>query len=138
MLWLKTFHILFMMSWMAGIFYLPRIFVHFVEGKEAGQNVDRLAIMAKRLYSFMTLMMMLAVGTGIALWLIYFQDASGWVYAKMAVIGLLIVYHLWTKRRMKEMQEGHLDHSGVYYRWANEIPLLLAFIILALVVVKPF
>jgi len=61
MLWLKTFHILFMMSWMAGIFYLPRIFVHFVEGKEAGQNVDRLAIMAQKLYKFMTLMMMLAL-----------------------------------------------------------------------------
>ncbi len=138
MLWLKTFHILFMMSWMAGIFYLPRIFVHFVEGQEAGQNVERLAIMAKRLYGFMTLMMMLAIGTGLALWWLYFQEAGGWIHAKVAVVVVLIVYHLWTKRRMKEMQTGHLDHSGVYYRWANEIPLILAFAILALVVVKPF
>ena len=138
MLWLKTFHILFMMSWMAGIFYLPRIFVHFVEGKEAGQNVERLAMMAQKLYKFMTLMMMLAVGSGLALWLIYFQSATAWVHAKLLVVVLLVIYHLWCKRRMKEMQEGHLDHSGVYYRWANEIPLLLAFIILVLVVVKPF
>ncbi len=138
MLWLKVFHILFMMSWMAGIFYLPRIFVHFVEGKDAGQDVVRLAVMAKKLYQFMTIMMMLAVGSGLALWLIYFPDATGWVHAKIAVVGLLIVYHLWTKRRMKEMQEGHLNHSGVYYRWANEIPLFLALAIIILVVLKPF
>ena len=138
MLWLKVFHILFMMSWMAGIFYLPRIFVHFVEGKDAGQDVVRLAVMAKKLYQYMTIMMMLAVGSGLALWFIYFPDATGWVHAKIAVVGVLIVYHLWTKRRMKEMQEGYLNHSGVYYRWANEIPLFLALAIIILVVLKPF
>lgn len=140
MLWLKTFHILFMMSWMAGIFYLPRIFVHFVDGKEAGQDVARLAIMAKKLYGFMTIMMMLAIGSGIWLWLAYFPVAEGmgWLHAKIVFVILLLVYHMWTKRRMKEMQEGHLDHSGVYYRWANEIPLLLATVILILVVIKPF
>lgn len=140
MLWLKTFHILFMMSWMAGIFYLPRIFVHFVEGKAAGQDVDRLAIMAKKLYGFMTIMMMLAIGSGIWLWLAYFPVAEGmgWLHAKITFVVLLLVYHLWTKRRMKEMQEGHLNHSGIYYRWANEIPLVLATVILILVVVKPF
>ncbi len=138
MLWLKTFHILFVMSWMAGIFYLPRIFVHFVEGQAAGQQVDRLAIMAKKLYKFMTIMMMLAIGTGIVLWLIYFPSATGWIHAKILFVILMVVYHLWAKKRMKEMQEGHLDHSGVYYRWANEIPLLLTLVILILVVVKPF
>lgn len=138
-LWLKTFHILFMMSWMAGIFYLPRIFVHFVEGKEAGQDVDRLAIMAKKLYKFMTIMMMLAIGTGLWLWFAYFPMAQGmgWLHVKVLFVVLLLVYHMWTKRRMKEMQEGHLDHTGLYYRWANEIPLLLATVILIMVVVKP-
>ncbi len=138
MLWLKTFHILFMMSWMAGIFYIPRIFVHFVEGKEAGEDVRRLAIMAQKLYKFMTIMMMLAIGTGIWLWVAYFPIASGWLHAKTFFVALMLVYHLWTKRRMKEMQEGHLTHSGVYYRWANEIPLVLTIIILILVVLKPF
>ncbi len=138
MLWLKTFHILFMMSWMAGIFYLPRIFVHFVEGQKAGEDVARLAIMAKKLYKFMTIMMMLAIGSGIWLWVVYFPSATGWMHAKVFFVVLMLVYHLWTKRRMKEMQEGHLNHSGIYYRWANEIPLLLAIIILILVVVKPF
>ncbi|MBN2647296.1 MAG: CopD family protein [Thiotrichales bacterium] len=140
MLWLKMFHILFMMSWMAGIFYLPRIFVHFVEGKAAGQDVARLAIMAEKLYKFMTIMMMLAIGTGIWLWLAYFPLAQGmgWLHAKIVVVGLLLVYHLWTKKRMLEMKQGHLNHSGVYYRWANEIPLVLATAILILVVIKPF
>ncbi len=138
MLWLKAAHILFVMSWMAGIFYLPRIFVHFVEGKEAGEQVDRLAIMARKLYKFMTIMMMLAIGTGIWLWLAYFPLIAGWMHAKILFVVLMLVYHIWTKRRMKEMQEGHLDHSGVYYRWANEIPLFLTIAILILVVVKPF
>jgi putative membrane protein len=138
MLWLKTFHILFMMSWMAGIFYLPRIFVHFVEGQAAGEDVTRLAIMAKKLYKFMTIMMMFAIGTGIWLWVVYFSTATGWLHTKVLFVVLLLIYHLWTKRRMKEMQEGHLNHSGVYYRWANEIPLLLTIVILILVVVKPF
>lgn len=140
MLWLKAIHILFMMSWMAGIFYLPRIFVHFVDGKEAGQDVTRLAIMARKLYGFMTIMMMLAIGSGLWLWFAYFPIAEGmgWLHAKVLFVVLLLVYHMWTKRRMKEMQDGHLDHSGVYYRWANEIPLLLASVIIVLVVLKPF
>jgi len=137
MLWLKAVHILFVMSWMAGIFYLPRIFVHFVEGKEAGQDVSRLAIMAKKLYGFMTIMMMIAIVTGIWLWLAY-GFAGGWLHVKLFFVGLMLVYHVWCKKRMKEMQEGHLDHSGVFYRWMNELPLILLSVILVMVVVKPF
>ncbi|MDX1796749.1 MAG: CopD family protein [Hydrogenovibrio sp.] len=138
MLWLKTFHILFVMSWMAGIFYLPRIFVHFVEGQAAGEQVTRLAIMGRKLYKFMTIMMVLAIGTGIALWVVYFPHAGGWMHAKVTLVVLMVVYHFWAQRRVKEMQEGHLDHSGIYYRWANEIPLFLTIGILIFVVVKPF
>ncbi len=137
MLWLKTFHILFVMSWMAGIFYLPRIFVHFVEGKEAGQDVDRLAIMARKLYGFMTIMMILTLLTGTGLWL-GFGFSGGWLHVKLLFVGLMLAYHFWARAKMKEMQQGHLDHSGVYYRWANEIPLLLTIVILIMVVVKPF
>ncbi len=138
MLWLKTFHILFVMSWMAGIFYLPRIFVHYIEGKKAGQQVDRLAIMARKLYAFMTLMMMLAIGSGIYLWLVYWPLLMGWLYVKILFIVLLLIYHLWTKKRMKEMQAGTIKEYRVNYRWINEIPLLLVLIILIMVVVKPF
>ena len=137
MLWLKTFHILFVMSWMAGIFYLPRIFVHFVEGQQAGEQVDRLAIMARKLYGFMTIMMMLAIGTGLWLWLAY-GFSGGWLHVKLAFVGLMLIYHFWTKARMKEMQKGQLNYSGVFYRWMNELPLVLTIVILIMVVVKPF
>lgn len=137
MLWLKAVHILFVMSWMAGIFYLPRIFVHFVEGKEAGQDVHRLAIMGRKLYGFMTIMMMVAIITGLWLWLAY-GFAGGWLYVKLLFVGLMLVYHVWCKKRMKEMQEGHLDRSGVFYRWMNELPVILLSVILVMVVVKPF
>lgn len=137
MLWLKAIHILFVMSWMAGIFYLPRIFVHFVEGKDAGQDVDRLAIMARKLYGFMTIMMMVAIITGLWLWLAY-GFAGGWLYVKLIFVGLMLAYHVWCKKRMKEMQEGHLDRSGVFYRWMNELPVILLSVILVMVVVKPF
>ena len=136
MLWVKTIHILFVMSWMAGIFYLPRIFVHFVEGQKAGEQVDRLAIMARKLYGFMTVMMALALISGFALWLVY-GFVGGWLHVKLAFVALLTLYHFWARARMKEMQEGHLKHSGIYYRWANEIPLILVIVILVMVVVKP-
>ncbi len=137
MLWLKAIHILFVMSWMAGIFYLPRIFVHFVEGKAAGQDVDRLAIMARKLYGFMTIMMVIALITGIWLWLAY-GFSGGWLHVKLLFVALMVVYHFWCRLRVKEMQQGHLDHSGVFYRWMNELPLILLSIILVMVVVKPF
>ena len=137
MLWLKTVHILFVMSWMAGIFYLPRIFVHFVEGQAAGEQVDRLAIMGQKLYSFMTVMMMLAIGTGLWLWLGY-GFAGHWLYVKLFFVGLILVYHLWCKARVNDMQTGHLNYSGVFYRWMNELPLGLTVVVLIMVVVKPF
>jgi len=137
MLWVKTIHILFVMSWMAGIFYLPRIFVHFVEGQKAGEQVDRLAIMARKLYGFMTIMMILALVSGVALWLVY-GFAGGWLHVKLLFVVLLMVYHFWARNRMRELQQGQLDHSGLYYRWANEIPLVLTIVILIMVVVKPF
>lgn len=137
MLWVKTIHILFVMSWMAGIFYLPRIFVHFVEGQKAGEQVGRLAIMARKLYSFTTIMMVLALVSGLALWLLY-GFTGGWIHVKLLFVVLLMVYHFWARNRTKEIQQGHLDHSGAYYRWANEIPLILLIVILIMVVVKPF
>ena len=137
MLWVKTIHILFVMSWMAGIFYLPRIFVHFVEGQAAGEQVDRLVIMARKLYGFTTVMMILALVSGLALWLVY-GFAGGWLHVKLLFVALMMVYHFWARNRMKEMQAGHLNHGGVYYRWANEIPLVLLIVILVMVVVKPF
>ncbi|GAB6034496.1 CopD family protein [Galenea microaerophila] len=139
LLWLIVFHILFVMSWMAGLFYLPRIFVHYVEGQENGEGVDRLVVMAQKLYKFMTLIMMFAIGTGIALWVLYFPATAGWLHVKVTLVLLLLAYHLWCKVQVKRMAENHqLNHTGVFYRWMNEIPLFLLFGILVLVVFKPF
>ena len=137
MLWVKTFHILFVMSWMAGIFYLPRIFVHFVEGKAAGQQVDRLAIMGRKLYGFMTIMMMIAITLGFWLWLGY-GITGAWLHAKLLLVGFLLAYHWWCRIKVGQMEAGHLEHSGKYYRWLNELPLFITIGILILVVVKPF
>lgn len=137
MLWLKAVHILFVMSWMAGIFYLPRIFVHFVEGKEAGEDVSRLVIMARKLYGFMSIMMLIALISGLWLWLAY-GFVGAWLHVKLLFVALMMVYHFWCQLRVKEMQQGHLNHSGVFYRWMNELPLILLCVILVMVVVKPF
>lgn len=141
MLWLKTFHILFVMSWMAGIFYLPRIFVHFVEGKQAGQDVARLAIMGRKLYVFMTIMMMIAITLGLWLWIwlwLLNGIAGAWLYVKLLLVGFLLAYHWWCRIKVGQMEEGHLEHSGKYYRWLNELPLFITIGILIMVVVKPF
>ena len=122
---------------MAGIFYLPRIFVHFVDGQVAGQQVSRLAIMGRKLWNFMTIMMVLTLITGVWLWL-GFGFSGGWLHVKLLLVALLIAYHFWARKRVIEMQAGHLDHTGIYYRWANEIPLLLTFGLLVMVVFKPF
>ncbi|MDF2181633.1 CopD family protein [Neptuniibacter sp. CAU 1671] len=137
MLWVKTFHILAMTSWMAGIFYLPRIFVHYAEGRAAGQDVTRLIIMAGKLYGFMSLMAVLTLGLGFWLWFGW-GFGGGWLHAKLVMVVLLIGYHHWCLRYLKQMRAGTLDRSGRYFRLFNELPLLIFVPILILVVVKPF
>lgn len=137
MLWIKAFHILAMTSWMAGIFYLPRIFVHYVEGRAAGQDVARLQIMAQKLYGFMTIMAVFTLGLGLWLWLGYGFN-GGWLHAKLLFVVFLIGYHLWCRAYLKRMQQAQLTQSGRYFRLFNELPLLIFVPILIFVVVKPF
>ncbi|WP_294946786.1 CopD family protein [Sulfurivirga sp.] len=138
MLWVKMFHILFVISWMAGIFYLPRIFVHYAEGQAAGEDVRRLVIMARKLFNFMTIIMIPAVATGFWLWLGW-GISGGWLHAKLTFVALLLGYHYWTLTQVRRMeQDGRLSHDHVFYRWMNEIPLLLLVGILIMVVIKPF
>ncbi|WP_417226481.1 CopD family protein [Amphritea sp.] len=137
MLWVKVFHILAMTSWMAGIFYLPRIFVHYVEGREAGQDVARLEVMAAKLFGFMSIMALFTLGLGLWLWLGY-GIAGGWLHAKLLFVGLLIGYHFWCFAYLKKAQAGTLDNTGRYFRFFNELPLLIFIPILVFVVVKPF
>ncbi|MEO8307541.1 MAG: CopD family protein [Pseudomonadota bacterium] len=137
MLYIKALHLLAIISWMAGIFYLPRIFVHYVEGKTAGEDVRRLKVMAMRLYHFTSMMAVFALASGLYLWL-GFGFSGGWIHAKLAVVVLLIAYHISMRVFMKRMQRDAPLPRAVTLRWYNEMPLLLLLVILWLVVLKPF
>ncbi len=136
MLWIKAFHILGVMAWMAGIFYLPRIFVHYREGSDAGEDVRRLVIMAGRLYGFMTLLALFALGCGVWLWQAY-AYAGLWLQIKLLLVLGLIAYHLVCRVFVQRMRGGAALPSGVMLRLFNEGALLLVVPILILAVVKP-
>ena len=137
MLWIKTFHLLGVISWLAGIFYLPRIFVHYVDGSAAGEDVRRLIIMARRLYGFMTIMALAALGLGLWLWQGYGYSGR-WLQIKLLFVIGLIGYHLYCRALMMRMQRGETLPSGLQLRFLNEGALLLVVPILILAVVKPF
>ncbi len=137
MLWVKTIHILFVIAWMAGIFYLPRIFVHYVEGKNAGEDVTRLVTMAEKLFKFSTLMSLLAVIPGFALWLGY-GISGDWLGAKLIFVMLLFGYQIQSLRYLHQMQEDLIIQTSLFFRVYNESALFIVIPILIMVVVKPF
>ena len=137
MLLLKSVHILFVIAWMAGLFYMPRIMVHYVEGWDADEDVRRLVTMLRKLFYFSSMMAVIAMGTGIALWLIY--GFSGlWLWTKLGLVGLLAVYHHFCMVFMQRMQSGAPLPGGLAFRVFNEGALLIVFPIIVLVVMKPF
>ena len=136
MLWVKAFHIIFVISWFAGLFYLPRIFVNLAMAKHEAES-ERLLLMAGKLYRFMTPLGVLALAFGTWLWLGY-GIQGGWLHAKLLLVLFLIVYHLYCGRLLKEFRQGSNTRSHVWYRWFNEIPVLVMTAIVILVVVKPF
>lgn len=136
MLWLKVFHILFVMAWMAGLFYLPRILVHYVEGTSQGEDVRRLVIMGHKLLRFSSLMALLAMAFGIALWLM-FGFSGAWLWLKLALVGLLLGYHYQSMRYVKQMQNDEVIETSLFFRIYNEAALLIVIPIIALVVFKP-
>ena len=135
--WFKMLHLLFVMSWMAGIFYLPRILVHYVEGQEAGEDTRRLVIMADRLFRFSSLMALLAIAPGLALWLGY-PTIGDWMYAKLALVAGLLAYQYQTFRYIQQMKQGEAPRSSLFFRFYNESALILVVPILILAVLKPF
>lgn len=136
MLWIKCFHVLFVMAWMAGIFYLPRIFVHYAEGSAAGEDVRRLVTMATRLYGFMTIMALAALGLGVWLWQRY--DYTGtWLRWKLLLVLGLIGYHLACRALLQRVRGGGALPGGIALRWFNECSLLLVVPIVVLAIVKP-
>ena len=140
MLWIKTFHIVLIASWFAGLFYLPRIFVNMA--KETDPTVQKvLAGMARRLYRFMTILAVPAVGLGLWLYLTYgigMGPGNGWMHAKLVCVVLIIGYHHGCGILLRKFEQGANRRSHVFYRWFNEIPVLMLVAVTALVVVKPF
>jgi len=141
-LWLKTFHIVLITSWFAGLFYLPRIFVNLAMVPEGVANTaerDRLLLMANKLFRFMTPLGVLAVLLGLVLWLgLGIGNGKGWVHAKSLLVIGLIGFHISCRNRLEEFNRGEHRHSHIWYRWYNEIPVVLLIAIVILVVFKPF
>ena len=139
MLWLKSFHLIFVVCWFAGLFYLPRIFVYYA-ASEHPQTREQLAVMARRLYRFVTPFMWLAIGFGLAMMasnLDYYLGAA-WLWLKLAGVAFLVVYHFQCGRYVKAINSDSDSHSHVFYRFFNEVPVLFLFGIVFLVVLKPF
>lgn len=138
MLWIKSLHIVFVVSWFAGLFYLPRIYVNLAQSSDAAVGGCLLG-MARRLYRFTTLLAVPAIALGLWLFLGYGLGAGqGWMHAKLALVVAVIVYHLYCGRYLKAFEQGRNKHSHRFYRWFNEAPVLLLLFIVVLVVIRPF
>jgi len=132
----KSLHIVFVTSWFAGLFYLPRIFVNLAM-EDAGPVRARLLLMGRKLYRFMTILAMPALGLGLWLWL-GFGITGTWLHLKLAVVILLVVYHHLCGRFLKIFETGKNLRSHVWFRWFNEAPVVLLVAVVLLVVMKPF
>ena len=141
MLWIKSLHIVFVASWFAGLFYLPRIFVNLAmvpQGSDAER--ERLLLMARKLLRFTTLLMIAALALGLWLYLGYGigrGPGNGWMHAKLVVVALSVGYHHACSRLLAKFVANQGTHSQRWFRWFNEVPVLLFALAVILVVVKP-
>ena len=137
MLWIKSLHIVFVVSWFAGLFYLPRLYVYHAEATD-GPSRERFKVMERKLYrGIMTPSMVLTLVTGLWLWLGY-GFSGGWLHAKVALVALLVAYHFWMGAIRRTFERDANTRSHRFYRLVNEIPLVLLLAVVILVVVKPF
>lgn len=137
MLWIKALHLIAVIAWLSGLFYLPRIYVHYAEGRARGEDVRRLVIMAGKLYGFMTLMAVIAAGFGLWLWLGY-HDSGLWLMVKLTFVLGLIGYHAACRIMLGRVRAGAPMPGSLALRLFNEAALLLVVPIILLAVVKPF
>ena len=136
-LWTKTAHVVFVIAWMASVFYLPRILVNIAEAGDEPAVRARLLLMGKRLYRFGHMMFGFAFVLGLVLWL-YFHVSGGWLHAKLALVVLLLVHFTIAGRWLKGLDKGRALPSGKALRWFNELPVLLLVGVVYLVLAKPF
>ena len=137
MLWIKAFHIIFMVTWFAGLFYLPRLFVYHAMSEDA-RSIARFKIMERKLFfGIMTPGAIFTIGFGLWLWRGY-GFSGGWLHAKLALVLLLVIYHVYCGKLLLDFKHDRNRHGHVFYRWLNEAPVLVLVAIVILVVVKPF
>ena len=136
MLWIKSLHIIFVTSWFAGLFYLPRLFVNHAMVTDAATS-EQLKHMERRLYRFMTPLAVIALASGLWLWLGY-GIKGGWMHAKLLLVVVLIAYHFYCGKLVKDFRLNRNRHNHIYFRWFNELPVFLLAAVVILVVVKPF
>lgn len=138
MLWIKTFHIVLVAAWFAGLFYLPRIFVNLAMETEPAA-VQRLLTMARKLFHFMSLIAVPALACGLWLWLVVgIGQGQGWIHAKLGVVVLMIAYHVYCGWLLARFERGENRRSHRWYRFFNEVPVLGMLAAVALAVIKPF
>ena len=140
MLWIKAFHIVFVASWFAGLFYLPRIFVNLaMVPADSHAERERLLLMARKLYRFMSLLMVPALGLGLWLWIGYWDAyAGGWMHAKLFLVVLAVGYHHMCRALLRRFEQFSNQRSHLWFRVFNEAPVILLIVVVVLVVVKPF
>ena len=137
MLWVKTLHIVFMVTWFAGLFYLPRLFVYHAMSDDR-ISLERFKVMERKLYwGIMTPGAVLTLVFGIWLWLGW-GFAGGWLHAKLLLVAVLVAYHVWCGKLMLDFRRERNARSHVWFRWFNEFPVLVLIGTVALVVLKPF
>ncbi|NOQ13393.1 MAG: protoporphyrinogen oxidase HemJ [Methyloprofundus sp.] len=141
MLWLKAFHLIFMVTWFAGLFYLPRLYVYHAMSDDEISN-ERFKVMERKLfYGIMTPGMIITFILGIWMLIDYALDtysSMGWLHTKLALLAGLVVYHYYCYRYLQDFKFDRNQRSHVFYRWFNEVPVLFLLAIVILAVVKPF
>jgi putative membrane protein len=137
MLWIKSLHVIFMVAWFAGLFYLPRLFVYHAQSTDA-VSIERFKVMERKLYrGIMTPTMVLTIVFGVWMWL-GFGITGGWLRAKLVLVVILISYHFWLGALVEQFARDANRRSHTFYRWINELPLVLLAAIVILAIVKPF
>ncbi|MEZ5593514.1 MAG: protoporphyrinogen oxidase HemJ [Gammaproteobacteria bacterium] len=141
MMWLKALHIISMVTWFAGLFYLPRLFVYHAMSEDQA-SIDRFKIMERKLYAgIMTPSMIATLLFG--LWMLWdyawaAYGNMGWLHVKLCLVGILVIYHLWCGSLLKTFKNDQNQHSHVWYRWFNEAPVIVLIAIVLLASLKPF
>ncbi len=140
MLWVKAFHVVFMVTWFAGLFYLPRLFVYHAMSEDATSQARFVVMERKLFWGIMSPGAIITISLG--LWLLLENWATylsaGWMHIKLVAVALLLMYHVWCGKLVHDFKYDRNIHSHVWYRWFNEIPVIFLVVIVSLAIVKPF